>query len=115
MVNSSSVRILIALTAKENYHLITFDIKTAFLYGELDKNIYMYLPKGYNYGDRICKLEKALYGLKQAPLKWNQRFSSFLKKKGLEPLKTEHCIYVTKNRTIIVGFYVDDGILIGKK
>lgn len=114
VVDSSSLRILFALAVKMNYRLITFDVKIAFLNGELDENIYMYPPKGYNYGNKICKLEKALYGLKQAPLKWNQRFSFFLKQKGLEYLKTEQCIYTNKNRTIILGFYVDDGILLGR-
>lgn len=114
VVDNSSLRILFALTVKKDYHLITFDIKTAFLHEELDENIYMDPPKGYNYSDKICKLQKALYGLKQAPLKWNQRFSCFLKQKGFEPLKTEQCIYVKKNKTIILGFYVDDGILLGE-
>ena len=72
---------------------MTFDIKTAFLYGELDEDIYMYPPKWYECKNKLCKLNKALYGLKQAPLKWNQRFTSFLNKKGLEPLKSEQFIF----------------------
>lgn len=49
--------------------MITCDIKTVFLYGELDEDIYMQPPQGYDYEEKICKLKEALYGLKQAPLK----------------------------------------------
>lgn len=52
--------------------------------------------------------------MKQAPLKWNQRFSMLLKQEGLEALKSEQCIYVNKDRTLILGFYVDDGVLLCK-
>ena len=116
VINNASLRILFALVAKKNYLLTTFDIKTAFLYGKLDEDedVYMYPPEGYNYGNKICKLQRALYGLKQAPLKWNQRFSMFLKNEGLEALKSEQCIYTNKEKTLIVGFYVDDGILLCK-
>jgi hypothetical protein len=114
MVNSSSLRILFALAVKKSYHLYTYDVKTAFLYGELDEDIYMFPPEGFNCSNKICKLQKSLYGLKQTPLKWNQRFSTFLKKKDLEPLKTGQCIYVKRDRTLILAFYVDDGILLGK-
>lgn len=53
VVNSCSLRILFALAAKRNYHVITSDIKTAFLYGELDENIYMQPPQGYDYGKKF--------------------------------------------------------------
>lgn len=114
VVNNASLRILFALAVKKNYILTTFDIKTAFLYGNLDEDVCMYPPEGYNYGNKICKLQRALYGLKQAPLKWNQRFSMLLKQEGLEALKSEQCIYVNKDRTLILGFYVDDGVLLCK-
>lgn len=114
VVNNSSLRILFALSVKENYFTITFDIKTAFLYGKLDEDVFIYPPEGYNYGNKICKLLKALYGLKQAPLKWNERFSTFLKQEGLAALKSEQCIFVNKERTLILGIYVDDGVLLYK-
>lgn len=114
VVNNVSLRILFALAVKKNYSLITFDIKTAFLYGNLDEDVYMYPPEGYNYGNKICKLQRALYGLKQAPLKWNQRFSTFLEQEGLKSIKSEQCIYVNEDRTLTLGFYVDDGVMLYK-
>lgn len=69
VISASALRSIFAIAALKNYTIITFDIKTAFLYGILDEDIYMYPPDGYKYKDKILKLKKALYGLKQAPLK----------------------------------------------
>ncbi|GKV52289.1 hypothetical protein SLEP1_g58877 [Rubroshorea leprosula] len=66
----TSVRIVLALAASQNWKLWQLDVKNAFLYGELDKDIYMQQPPGYvanSHPDFVCKLKKALYGLKQAP------------------------------------------------
>lgn len=55
VVSTNSLRILFALAAKENYSLLTLDVKTAFLYGELDIDIYMYAPEGFQYKNKVCK------------------------------------------------------------
>ncbi|GJQ73094.1 hypothetical protein Trydic_g1724 [Trypoxylus dichotomus] len=69
VVDVSCLRILLAVAAARNYTIFDFDIKTAFLYGELEETILMNMPKGYPHADKICKLKKSLYRLKQAPLK----------------------------------------------
>lgn len=102
VVNNCSLRILFATAVKKNYQIVTFAIKTAFLYGKLDEEVYMQPPQGNDYGGKICKLKKALYGLKQAPTKWNQTFTAALKMKGLKPLKNEQCIFKNKNETLIL-------------
>jgi hypothetical protein len=61
---------LFAIAAQYELHFKVFDVKTAFLYGELDSEVYMKLPEDYNDNGKICLLKKALYGLKQAPNKW---------------------------------------------
>jgi len=74
----------------------------------------MEIPEGYTrHPKEICKLQKALYSLKQAPLNWNQRLTDILKTRGLKPTKVEPCIYVNESHSIILAFYVDDGIIIG--
>lgn len=85
----TALRSLFAVTALKNFEMMTFDIKTTILYGELRDNIYMYLPEGYKCENKIFKLKKALYELKQAPLLWNIQFSEFLKQKGFRPLRSE--------------------------
>lgn len=67
VVHSNSLRILLAIAASENLHVMTFDVKSAFLYGDLEE-VFMRLPEGYNHKRKVCKLTRALYGLKQVPL-----------------------------------------------
>jgi len=50
-----------------------FDVKTAFLYGELEEEVYLEQPEGFDNGSgRVCRLKRSLYGLKQAPRCWNK-------------------------------------------
>lgn len=63
VVNSNSMRTLLAIATKREDYIVKFDIKTAFLYGNLDEEIFMELPNGYKSDNKICKLNKALYGL----------------------------------------------------
>lgn len=114
VVNSSSLRTLLAVANKRKDNIVKFDIKTAFLYGSLDEEIFMELPEGYKGSNKICKLQKALYGLKQAPLQWNHRFTTFLTSEGLQPLETEPCIYNNEDNSLTLAIYVDDGLLIGQ-
>lgn len=74
-----SIRLILSIAASKKMRLMTFDVKTAFFYGDLKENIFMYQPEGFNDGTgRVCKLEKSIYGLKQAPKNWNEKFSKRL-------------------------------------
>lgn len=65
------------MAAAEKMEISQFDIKTAFLYGDLEEEIYMQQPIGYEDGTkRVCKLQKGIYGLRQAPRCWNKRFTN---------------------------------------
>jgi len=86
VISTNALRSLFALAAIKKYKLVTFDIKTAFLYGNVEENVYMY-PEGYNFKGKMFKLKKALYRLKQTPLRWNIRFTNFLTEKNFESLK----------------------------
>lgn len=76
VVNNTSLRILFALAVKKNYSLITVDIKTAFLYGKLDDDVYMYPPEGYNYGNKICITESTIR-IKASSVKMESKTHSF--------------------------------------
>lgn len=107
----SALRVMFALAVRNKYQMKQFDIKTAFLYGELEDEIYMVLPEGYEERNKVCRLKKALYGLKQAPLSWNKHFSNVLKNCGLNALKTERCVFKNENCDLLLAIYVDDGII----
>lgn len=89
VISTSALRVLFAVGAIKNYVIVIFDIKTAFLYGEVEEDVYMYPPEGYDCKGKVFKLKKALYGLKQASLRWNIRFTNFLKEKDFKPLISE--------------------------
>ena len=62
----TSIRILLTIVASENLHLEQMDVKTTFLHGDLDKNIYMQQPEGFVVPGKkhmVCKLTRSLYGL----------------------------------------------------
>src|SRR5690606_23005222 len=103
-----SLRFVIALATNLNFNLEQLDIKTAFLYGDLDEEIWMNPPPGIGLDDKVLRLRKALYGLKQAPLKWYEKLSSVLAKLGFSPSGFDPCVYSSKSKQTFVVVYVDD-------
>lgn len=115
VISQSTLRTIIALTVYNNFEMMFFDVKTAFLYGELQDEVYMKMPEGYkNKNDKICKLNKALYGLKQAPITWNKTFTETMSKLDLKPLKSDKCVFTNQDKSVILAIYVDDGMIVSK-
>nr|GFC84060.1 putative retrotransposon Ty1-copia subclass protein [Tanacetum cinerariifolium] len=70
-----AIRILIAIAAYYDYEIWQIDVKTAFLNGYLNEEVYMDQPEGFvnpNYPNCVCKLKRSIYGLKQASRQWNK-------------------------------------------
>jgi hypothetical protein len=110
----SSIRAVISVAASERMSLIQFDVSTAFLYGELEEEIYMQQPEGFNdESGRVCRLRKSLYGLKQGPRCWNKRFGEFLRNRGFKQNEADPCVFIRCNAhgKIIIALYVDDGLV----
>lgn len=81
----NSIRVLIFLVVNLDWPLFQFDIKNAFLNGDLDEDIYMKMPFDFKQGAGyviVCKLKKFLYGLKQSPRAWFKKFSMTLNRVG---------------------------------
>lgn len=116
-VRYDSIRILLSIAAREKFEIQQFDVKTAFLYGELDEDIYMEVPEGVQAASGyVCKLNKSLYGLKQASRCWNKKFTSFLLTYGFKPCYSDNCIFVGQfnNYKVVLLLYVDDALLFSK-
>lgn len=89
-----------------------FDVKTAFLNGELEEEIYMRQPIGFDdKSGRVCRLKRSLYGLKQASRVWNKKFTDFLQSFGLKISKADPCVFIGKDgdKNIYLAIYIDDG------
>jgi len=94
------------------------DVKSAFLNGILEEEVYVEQPLGYmRRGEekKVLRLKKALYGLKQAPRAWNYRIDKYFKKKGYEQCPYEHALYIKKSKgdVMFLALYVDYLIFMG--
>ncbi|GJV89651.1 retrotransposon protein, putative, ty1-copia subclass [Tanacetum coccineum] len=113
-----AIRILISIAAFYDYEIWQMDVKTAFLNGYLDEDIYMVQPEGFvdpNHPRKVCKLQRSIYGLKQASRSWNKRFDEEIKKFGFAQNLDEPCVYQKasgSNVTFLI-LYVDDIIIMG--
>jgi hypothetical protein len=120
VVRLTTIRVVLAMCAIFDLHLEQLDVKTAFLHGELEEEIYMLQPEGFAETGKenlVCKLNKSLYGLKQAPRCWYKRFDSFIISLGYNRLSSDHCTYYKRFEEndvfIILLLYVDDMLVIG--
>ena len=94
----STVRSVLSVAARDKLYLLQFDVSTAFLYGDLEEDIYMIQPEGCDDGSgRVCHLKRSLNGLKQAPRCWNKNFNDFLTKEGFKSSFADPCLYI-RNR-----------------
>ena len=114
----SSIRMLIAIAAIHNLEIHQMDVKTAFLNGDLDEEIYMEQLEGFivpGQEKKVCRLVKSLYGLKQAPIQWHEKFDSVMMKNGFKINECDKCVYVknTEHGFVIICLYIDDILIIG--
>ena len=113
-----SIRILLSIAASLDYEIWQMDVKTAFLNGYLNEDIYMSQPDGFvetGQEQKVCKLLKSIYGLKQASRSWNLRFDEIIKTYGFEQNIDEPCVYklINEQTVVFLVLYVDDILLIG--
>ena len=111
----TTIRTLLSLATALDFDIAQLDVKTAFLYGKLDEEIYMSIPHGYKPKKRntVLKLDKALYGLKQAGKQWYASINQTLMKMNFVKSQFDPCLYICKERstTTYACIYVDDILL----
>ncbi|KAL8154924.1 hypothetical protein AgCh_000328 [Apium graveolens] len=113
-----TVRLLLALAAKHAWEVHHLDVKSAFLNGLIQEEVYVCQPQGYvkqGFENKVYKLFKALYGLRQAPRAWYSRLSQYLLMLGFVKCPFEHVVYNKKDgdNSLIVGIHVDDLLVTG--
>ena len=118
VVKMSTIRLVLGMVAAENLHLEQLDVKTTFLFGDVEEDIYMIQPERFilqGQENLVYKLRKSLYGLKQAPRQRFKKFDSFMHKIGFERCEADHCYYVKffDNSYNILLLYVDDMLIVG--
>jgi len=111
-----SFRVIMALVAHFNFELHQMDVKTAFLNGSLEEEVYMKQPEGFysSEGENlVCKLNKSIYGLKQASRQWYLKFHEVITSFGFEENIMDQCIYqkVSGSHICFLVLYVDDILL----
>jgi len=114
----NTVRVFLSLVANLDWPLHQFDVKNAFLHGDLEEEIYMDVPPGYTANSEsevVCKLQRALYGLKQSPKAWFGRFSLAMKKYGYTQSNSDHTLFLKRRlgKVTALIIYVDDMIITG--
>lgn len=118
VVRYDSVRCVLAIAAIEDMEIVQFDVKTAFLNGDLNETIYMKIPEGIEHkSNMVCRLKRSLYGLKQASRAWNSKFVRFLNQCGLKQSKADPCVFYGRidDNEVIVLLYVDDGLILSHR
>ena len=118
VVRFESIRSVIALSVQRKLQLHQMDITAAFLNGELNEDVYMKQPQGFednNRKDYVYKLKKSLYGLKQSSRCWNSVLHEHLKSMGFCQTAGDPCIYIRDDNgeIFIIAVHVDDLIMAG--
>ncbi|GJS14932.1 retrotransposon protein, putative, ty1-copia subclass [Tanacetum coccineum] len=113
-----AIRILIAIAAFYDYEIWQMDVKTVFLNGYLNEDIYMVRPEGFidpKHPKKVCKLQRSICGLKQESRSWNKRFDEEIKRFGFAQNLDESCVYQKASRSNVTFLilYVDDIIIMG--
>ena len=124
----TTVRLLVAVAASQNWPITQLDVTNAFLHGDLHEDVYMRVPPGYfqlssipdmnNITDLsawVCKLVKSIYGLRQAPRCWFSKFYHTLLKFGFTQCHSDNSLFTfnQESQFVAVLVYVDDILITG--
>jgi hypothetical protein len=112
-----TLRLLLSIAAEKDYDVHQLDVKTAFLNGDLEEEVYLQPPEGYeDKQGRVWLLKKALYGLKQAAQAWHKKLKDSLEKVGLHPSDSDPCLFIGQfddGHQVHLLIHVDDALIVG--
>ena len=110
---------MLSFAVNSNWPLHQLDVKNAFLNGDLEEEVFMSPPPGFeeSFGvGKVCKLKKSLYGLKQSPRAWFERLGKVIKHYGYTQSQADHTMFYkhsNEGKVAILIVYVDDIVLTG--
>lgn len=112
VVDFNTVRTVLAIAVWKGLMVYQMDVKTAFLHGKIEDEVFVFPPDGVDVGkpSEVPKLDKGLYGLKQSPRIWNEKWKSVMTDLRFQQLLSDECVYV-RNKTWLLT-YVDDIIIV---
>ncbi|GJW07518.1 putative ribonuclease H-like domain-containing protein [Tanacetum coccineum] len=108
-----AIRLFLAYASFKDFMVYQMDVKSAFLYGKIEEEVYVCQPPGFedpDFPDRVYKVEKALYGLHQAPRAWYETLSTYLLDNGFQRRKIDKTLFIRRDKgdILLVQVYVDD-------
>ncbi|GJU83424.1 putative ribonuclease H-like domain-containing protein [Tanacetum coccineum] len=108
-----AIRLFLAYASFKDFVVYQMDVKSAFLYGKIEEEVYVCQPLGFEdpeFPDRVYKVEKALYGLHQAPRAWYETLSTYLLENGFQRGTIDKTLFIKKFKgdILLVQVYVDD-------
>ncbi|KAI3770718.1 hypothetical protein L6452_01860 [Arctium lappa] len=108
-----AIRLFLAYASYMKFKVYQMDVKSAFLYGSIEEEVYVCQPPGFenpSYPDRVYKLKKTLYGLHQAPRAWYDTLPSYLLENGFERGVIDKTLFIKRKKKdiLLVQIYVDD-------
>eukprot|EP00253_Pinus_taeda_P023860 PITA_23860 len=108
-----AIRMFLALSSFQKFKVFQMDVKSSFLNGDLEEEVYIEQPDGFILGNDpklVCRLKRALYGLKQAPRAWYYRLDKYLQQQGFSKGSTDSNLYIKidNDKLLILVVYVDD-------
>ncbi|KAI3770975.1 hypothetical protein L6452_02123 [Arctium lappa] len=108
-----AIRLFLAYASYMKFKVYVMDVKSAFLYGTIDEEVYVCQPPGFenpSYPNRVYKLKKALYGLHQAPRAWYDTLYTYLLENGFERGIIDKTLFIKRSKKdiLLVQIYVDD-------
>ncbi|GKA19275.1 putative ribonuclease H-like domain-containing protein [Tanacetum coccineum] len=108
-----AIRLFLAYASFIGFIVYQMDVKSAFLYGTIEEEVYVCQPPGFedpHFPDKVYKVEKALYGLHQAPKAWYETLSTYLIENGFRRGTIDKTLFIKKDKgdILLVQVYVDD-------
>nr|GEZ49784.1 copia protein [Tanacetum cinerariifolium] len=108
-----AIRLFLAYTSFKDFIVYQMDVKSAFLYGKIEEEVYVCQPPGFedpDFPDKVYKIKKALYGLHQAPRAWYETLSTYLLNNGFKSGQIDKTSFIKRNKgdILLVQVYVDD-------